>query len=87
MFYCVSYLISSTGIVLSRYFFICIVFAIEIQHLLLFLSVLRFSLSLCAAGIPSVSVYRYFEKMEHKTKRRNATSQSALRRTAKATRK
>ena len=57
------------------------------------------SLSLCAAGMPRgkrlksqtnevvMSVYRYFEKMERKTKKRNATSLSALKRTSEATSK
>ena len=56
-------------------------------------------LSRCTAGMPRgkrlksqtkevvLSVYRYFEKMERKTKRRNATSQSALKRTSEATSK
>ena len=57
-----------------------------------FLCVLCVSLSLCAAGMPRgkrlksqtkevvMSDYQYFEEMERKTKRRNATSQSALKR-------
>ena len=32
-----------------------------------------------------LSVYRYFKKMERKTKRRNATSQSAFKITSEAT--
>ena len=95
-----SYRTSSITIGLSLYsyrfgFVVCYLNTVFLS----FLCVLCVSLSLCAAGMPRgkrlksqtkevvMSVYRYFEKMERKTKRRNATSQSALKRTSKATSK